>query len=304
MIRLLLVALVTTASALVSAQSPAPDVIFIGQFFTLDHSRPQAAAIAVSKGRIVAIGSRTEVEKLADNTTTRRITFSGVALPGFADAHLHVGGIGEQLEKLDLRGLTKAEILTKVAGAIRSVPPGGWVSGGGWDEGFWRPQAFPTAKELDTVSGDHPVVLERIDGHSTWVNSKVLALAKISRDTPDPDGGLIRRDAAHEPTGMLIDHAQELIRHVMPKTTREEQEHRIRIALEQLSRWGLTSVHDAGVGLETISIYKDLLKRGGASRQGPCNGQWRGGNDPLPRKRSGIRSRGWHVGGPQLQAFP
>jgi predicted amidohydrolase YtcJ len=265
-VSLLLVALVTTLSAPfpgpLSAQSPAPDVIFIGQFLTLDRSHPQAEAIAVSNGRIVAVGSRSDVEKLANSTSTKRITFSGVALPGFADAHLHVAGIGEQLEKLDLRGLTKAEILTRVAEAIRSAPPGGWISGGGWDEGFWRPQVFPTAKELDAVSGDHPVILERIDGHSTWVNSKVLALARISRDTPDPDGGLIRRDAAHEPTGMLVDHAQALIGSVVPKPTHADQERRIRIALQQFTRWGLTSVHDAGADLDTIAIYKDLLNRG------------------------------------------
>jgi predicted amidohydrolase YtcJ len=262
---LLLLAFVTALSAPspapLQAQSPAPDIIFTGQFLTLDRAHPRAEAIAVSGGRIVAVGSRSDVEKLASNTT-KRITFSGFALPGFADAHLHVGGIGEQLEKLDLRGLTKAEILARVAEAIRSAPPGGWISGGGWDEGFWRPQVFPTAKELDTASGDHPVVLERIDGHSTWVNSKVLALARISRDTPDPDGGLIRRDSAHEPTGMLVDHAQSLISPVVPKPTPADRERHIRIALQQFTRWGLTSVHDAGADLDTIAIYKDLLKRG------------------------------------------
>jgi predicted amidohydrolase YtcJ len=112
------------------------------------------------------------------------------------------------------------------------------------------------------VSGDHPVILERIDGHSTWVNSKVLGLAKITRDTPDPDGGLIRRDAAHEPSGMLVDHAQGLISHVMPKPSQADRERYIRAALRQFRRWGLTSVHDAGVDLDTIAIYKDLLKRG------------------------------------------
>lgn len=242
-------------------QSLAPDTIFIGQFLTLDRSHPQAEAIAVSGGRIVAVGSRSEVEALAKKTT-QKITFSGVAFPGFADAHVHVSGIGAELERLSLRGLTKAEILAKVAEAAHSVPSGAWISGGGWDEGFWRPAVFPTAKELDAASGDHPVILNRIDGHSTWVNSKVLALAKISRDTPDPSGGLIRRDAAGEPTGMLIDHAQELIRGVTPKPTHADRERHVRAALQQFTRWGLTSVHDAGVDLDTIAIYKDLLKRG------------------------------------------
>ena len=259
---LAIVSLLFTPSAVpIHAQSPAPDTIFVGEILTLDRTHPKAEAMAVSAGRIVAIGSRSEVEALAAKNTLK-VTIKGVALPGFADAHIHVAGVGEQLEKLNLRGLTKAEVLAKVADTARTAPNGSWITGGGWDEGFWRPAVFPTAKELDAVSADHPVALSRIDGHSTWINSKVLALAKIARDTPDPDGGLIRRDTAHQPTGMLVDRAQELIRGVIPKTTLAEREHRIRVALQQLSRWGLTSVHDAGVGLETISTYKDLLKRG------------------------------------------
>lgn len=257
----LITLLFAPAAVPVYAQSPAADTIFIGDFLTLDRSHPHAEAMAVSAGRIIAIGSESEAEAFATKNT-HKVRIEGVALPGFADAHIHVAGVGEQLEQLNLQGLTKIEILSKVAEAARSSPPGSWIRGGGWDEGFWHPAAFPTAKELDSVSGDHPVALSRIDGHSTWVNSKVLLLAKITRDTPDPDGGLIRRDAAREPTGMLVDHAQALIRAVIPKATRADQERRIRIALQQFSRWGLTSVHDAGIGLETISIYKDLLKSG------------------------------------------
>jgi len=243
------------------AQAPVADTIFIGEFLTLDPAHPTAEAVAVSAGRIIATGSQSEVEARATKDT-RRIKIDGFALPGLADAHIHVAGVGEQLERLDLRRLTKAEILAKVAEAVRSSPSGSWITGGGWDEGFWHPSEFPTASELDTVSGDHPIALSRIDGHSTWVNSKVLALAKITGDTPDPEGGLIRRNAAHEPTGMLVDHAQRLIRGVVPAPTPADEERRIQIALRQFSRWGLTSVHDAGVGLEAISIYKDLLKRG------------------------------------------
>ena len=242
-------------------QAPAPDTIFIGQFLTLDLSHPQAEAIAVFAGRIVAIGSESEMDALA-NENTRKIWIDGIGLPGFADAHVHVAGVGGQLEKLNLRALTKTEILAKVAEAARSAAPGGWITGEGWDEGFWQRTVFPSAKELDAVSGDHPVVLHRIDGHSAWVNSKVLALAKISRETPDPEGGLIRRNAANEPTGMLVDKAVELIRCVTPKPTHTDQVRHIRAALQQFSRWGLTSVHDAGVGLDTIAIYKDLLNEG------------------------------------------
>lgn len=263
--RVFLVLFFTLPATLVFAAhqslSPAPDAIFIGKFLTLDPGHPQVEAVAVSAGRIVAVGSKSELEALA-NKATRKIAVSGVVLPGFADAHIHVEGIGEELEKLNLRGLTKAEILAKAEEAVRSAPQGSWIFGEGWDQGFWRPAVFPTAKELDAVSGDHPVVLDRIDGHSRWVNSKVLALAKISGDTPDPPGGLILRNAAGEPTGMLVDHAQELTSAVMPKPMHADRERHIRAALQRFTRWGLTSVHDAGIDLETIAIYKDLLNRG------------------------------------------
>jgi predicted amidohydrolase YtcJ len=256
-----LTALLLLGSSMLYGQSPKAETIFFGNFLTLDPAHPKADAMAVSAGRIIAIGSQASVESLATNST-QKIKLDGVALPGFADAHIHVEGVGEQLEQLNLRGLSKQEILDKVAEAARSAASGSWITGGGWDQGFWHPAVFPTAKELDAVSGDHPVALSRIDGHSTWVNSKILVLAKITRGTPDPDGGRILRDATGEPTGMLIDKAQDLLRAVTPRPTRADRERRIRLALQQFSKWGLTSVHDAGVGLETISIYKDLLKRG------------------------------------------
>jgi len=258
---LLVTALAALSSGLAMGQSSKADTIFIGNFLTLDPSHPQAGAMAVSAGRIIAIGSEASVEAFA-GSSTKRVRLDGVALPGFADAHIHVEGVGEQLEQLNLRGLSKREILDKVAEAARSAPSGAWITGGGWDQGFWHPAVFPTAKDLDSVSGDHPVALSRIDGHSTWVNSKILGLANISRNTPDPDGGRILWDDAGNPSGMLIDKAQDLLRAVTPKPSRADRERRIRLALQRFSKWGLTSVHDAGVGLETISIYKELLKSG------------------------------------------
>jgi predicted amidohydrolase YtcJ len=252
---------ITPVFALHPSESPTPDVIFIGQFLTLDPEDPQVEAIAVSAGRIVAVGSKSEVETFAGKAT-RTIQISGVGLPGFADAHIHVEGIGELLETLDLRGLSKAETLAKVAEAARFAPRGRWVFGGGWDQGSWKPAAFPTAEELDAVSGDHPVSLDRIDGHSIWVNSKVLALAKVSSTTRDPEGGRIWRNAAGKPTGILVDNATALVNGITPKPTHADRERRIRLALQQFTRWGLTSVHDAGADLEIIGIYKDLLTRG------------------------------------------
>src|SRR5579883_3053337 len=249
-----------SAGAAALARSPA-ETIFLGTFITGDADRPTAEALAVIDDRIVRVGSRAQVLAGAVRGA-RHVHLAGVALPGLADAHIHVEEVGAQLEKLNLQGLDKATVLRRVAAAARRAAPGSWVEGGGWDEGFWGGEGFPTAADLDAVSAGHPVALERIDGHSTWVNSAVLAAAGIDQRTADPAGGAIRRDAAGRPSGMLIDEAQELLAAVRPKPTRADRVRRIRRALVQFGQWGLTSVHDAGVDFETIAIYQDLAKRG------------------------------------------
>src|SRR5437762_651546 len=128
------------------SQTPSADAILSGRFITLDPSRPRVEALAVTKGRIVAAGSRAEIERLAADST-RRIEIKGVGVPGFADAHVHLSGLGQQLERPNLRGLTKAQVLAKVAEAARAAPAGGWVVGSGWDQGFFQPAVFPTASD-------------------------------------------------------------------------------------------------------------------------------------------------------------
>ncbi|MGH9733007.1 MAG: amidohydrolase [Candidatus Acidiferrales bacterium] len=254
--------LCTALVAPLQAQTPAPATIYIGHFLTLDRSNPTAAAVAVSSsGRILAVGSRSQVLALA-NESTRKITFSGWGVPGFGDGHIHPMGVGSELERLDLRRLTKPQVLAKVAAAARSAAPGSWIFGAGWDQGFWHPEVFPTAKELDAASGHHPVVLSRIDGHATWVNSRVLDLAGITPSTPNPAGGQILRDPTGHPTGILVDNAEGLIRRSVPKRTFADEEREISDALQEFARWGLTSIEDAGASLDAIKVYKDLLSRG------------------------------------------
>ncbi len=245
------------------SSGPAPDTVFMGTFITLDSTLPEVEALAVRGGRIVFAGSRSEASRLAGEIT-QVVEIPGVAVPGFSDAHVHLSSLGALLDEgLNLRGLDKDEILGLVAEATASAPADAWIRGGGWDEGFFASGDAPTASDLEGVSSNHPVVLSRIDGHASWVNSRVLELAGITQSTIDPDGGRIVRDASNRPTGVLVDNAQNLVSRVTPETDSEEdRERRIRLALDQYARWGLTSVHDAGVGLETIEIYTRLLERG------------------------------------------
>ena len=253
------------APALTSAQSATPSrrgstQVFTGTFITLDSLNPRAAAVAIRGGRIVAIGTRHAVDSVA-GPNARRATLPGVALPGFADAHVHAAALGDVLESLDVRGATKSQILARVRAAAVRPNAGRWIRGGGWDQSFWTPPTFPTAREVDSVSGARPVLLERIDGHAIWANTRAMQLAGVTRSTPDPTGGRIVRDTSGLPTGVFVDDAMEIVRRAMPSPSAARRVHRLRLAMSQYARWGLTSVHDAGVVLSDLDAYRTLLRK-------------------------------------------
>lgn len=241
---------------------PAPEIVFTGRFAVSAGSGPEVAAVAVAAGRITAAGSRDEILALA-GPETRRVDLPGVAVPGWVDAHVHVAGLGSVLDQLNVEAMSIEEIREAVAAAARNTPPGEWIVGRGWDEGYFLEPRDPTAADLDAASPQHPVVLAGIGGHSVWVNSQALERAGVTVETPDPDGGRIVRDATGEPTGLLLETAEGLVREVMPaRDTPATLEKQIRTALAQYARWGLTGVHDAGASLAEIAIYRKLLAAG------------------------------------------
>jgi len=237
------------------------DVVFIGPIVTMDENHPKAGAIAVRAGRIVALGSESEILATV-GPGVRRVHLPGTAVPGLADAHIHVSEFGHQLEELDLRGLAKQEIIRRVAQRAKELPAGAWIEGRGWDQGFWNPASFPTAADLDVASPAHPAILTRIDGHSIWVNSIALRAARIGHDTADPKGGRLMRLPDGTPSGVLVDAAVGLIMKVIPESTHDQLLQRLDSALHRCVQMGLTSIHDAGVDLEEIALYKELLAQG------------------------------------------
>ncbi len=236
-------------------------MLFTGRFLTLDPARPEVEALAVHDGRIVYAGDRGGAERWV-GPATRHIGVPGVAVPGLGDAHVHVLSLGEQLEQLDLRGLAKDEILSRVTAAARDLEPGEWVLGKGWDQGFWDPPELPSAAELDRVAPDHPVALTRIDLHAVWVNTAALALARVGPSSVDPPGGRVIRTRSGTPSGVLVDAAADPLWAALPPPSPEIRERRVRAALEQYARWGLTTVHDAGADQATLAIYLRLAKSG------------------------------------------
>ena len=261
----LVVCLAACAPALAAVvKAEAADLVLQGGVIvTLDDARPRATALAVTRGRIVAVGGDADMKSLVGRGT-RVIDLAGRAVvPGLTDAHVHVEGLGAALERLDLVGAASLEdALGRVAEASRKLPAGEWLQGRGWDQNDWPGKQFPTAADLDRVLGDRPAYLVRVDGHAAWVNSAALRSGGISAATADPDGGRILRDAGGAPAGVLVDKAMALVSSIIPEPPREVRKRRLAAGLRACARAGLTSVHDAGVPLSTVDLYKELLAEG------------------------------------------
>jgi hypothetical protein len=246
-------------AALGSLSAHADTVIDNANGYTLNAKGElvQFSALAFDdKGRIIAVGASAEVAAKAKNA--RRIDAQGrTVLPGLIDAHGHVFGLGQQLTQLDLFRTTSLEQATRAIGEYARANPGhAWIRGRGWNQENWKLGRFPTAAELDAVVSDRPVWLERVDGHAGWANSQTLKLAGITRSTPDPVGGKIIRDANGEATGVLVDAAQELVVKVLPQQTEAEGRVVLDRALQEIARVGITSVHDAGIGVFEDRLYR------------------------------------------------
>jgi hypothetical protein len=231
-----------------------------GNIVTLNKDLPLAEAVAIKGNKIIRLGKRTEIESLIGEGT-KVIKLDGkLVIPGFIDAHVHPFGAGYALTVLNLKGLKKKDILHQVAQKVKEVKDGEWIEGSGWDQGFWEEKAFPTRYELDVIAPNNPVILTRIDGHSAWYNSMALLLYNINKDTKDPAGGHIIRDAQGEPTGILVDAAMDLIHRDAYRGTLTAKEKYIKLAMEQYKRWGVTGIHDAGANNESLEVYKKLMK--------------------------------------------
>src|SRR5215207_7395424 len=230
-----------------------------GKVFTADARGTVAEAVAVDGNRIVAVGTSREIG--AAYTAARTLDLKGrLVTPGFNDAHLHFLGGGLSLLRVNLVGAkTLAEAKARVAARVRELPGGAWVTGRGWDHTLWG-GAWPTKKDLDEVAPDHPVILQRVDGHVSWANTPALQKGNVTRETRDPQGGEILHDAAGEPTGILKETAGGLVMKVVPPATREENMEALTRSLAEARRYGITSIQDNS-GYETTKLYRELKRR-------------------------------------------
>jgi len=226
--------------------------------YTLDHSGrlQRFQALLVDHGKVVATGTDAALTRRAGHA---RVVDGGgrTLLPGLTDAHGHVMALGQTLNQADLSATTTlAAALVTVKSFAAAHPDAAWVQGGGWNQVIWKLGRFPKASELDQAVADRPVWLSRVDGHAGWANSAAMKLAGITRDTRDPAGGRIERDAWGNPTGVFVDGATALIERRIPAPSAQESAAMLDSALAALARVGLTSVDDAGIDLATWQLYR------------------------------------------------
>lgn len=223
-----------------------------------------ARAVAVKDGRILAVGSDEDVEALI-GSGTRVVELEGRAVtPGFIDAHTHFIDGGFKLASVDLRDAATPEELARRIGAFAStVPPGTWITGGDWDHELWGGE-LPRREWVDALTPDHPVFVNRLDGHMALANSAALSAAGIDQDgrTPDPEGGTIVRDpATDEPAGVFKDEAMGLIGRAIPDPTEAELDHALETAAAHALERGVTQVHDMA-GWSSLETYRRAHERG------------------------------------------
>jgi predicted amidohydrolase YtcJ len=259
-----------TAAADDSPPPVAADLVLVnGKVWTVDRAHPQVEALAVRQGRIMAVGTTAEVRRLVGPATRLLDAAGRRVVPGFYDSHIHLLGSGLRLSEVALKDAADdAEFGRRLREFDAKLPRDRWLLGGEWDHDRTFAGKLPTAEMLDRYVPDRPAFLRRYDGHMALVNTRVLRLAGITADTPDPSGGVIyRKPGTREPTGLLRDNAMELVTRLVPATTEEQIIEAVRAALDEARQVGMTSVQDMD-GSEgptrrrLLKLYQDLARTG------------------------------------------
>ncbi len=252
------------------ATSPAKATIIVtnARAYTVDAKQPWAEAIAINGDRILAVGPKQMVEAFRNEKTRMIDAHGNLVLPGFTDSHIHLLEGSLTLTQVDLNGTTSiAEVQKRVKEFAAAHPHTKWITGRGWSYEIFGEAALPDKKFLDEVVPDRPVYLVGYDGHTSWANSKALAEAGVTRDTPNPASGWIVKDAKGEPTGAMKESADDLIGNKV-EATREERLTALRLGLREANRAGLVRVICLGNSIHLVDdgsnfpLYEELLKSG------------------------------------------
>ena len=255
-------------------------VLLNGKVITVDKDFSIQEAVAVINGNIVFVGDSVEIGNLI-GPKTEKIDLSGkTVLPGINDTHAHVDSIAPLMPPfaLDLSSppvTSISDIAAAIAEKTQALPSNSWVRGFGYNPDLLAecrtdPKRQPTRWDLDAASPIHPVALWDFSHHNMWCNSKALELAKIDRETPDPDGGIIEKSATGEPTGILREAAAGLVDSQIPPLTRAEKKTALRMGIREMNRNGITSYTQPQLlpNDDLIYIYQELFHEGHLSARG------------------------------------
>jgi len=267
--RIVVALLLASSPATARAVGPAPADLVLRNavVHTVDLARPRAAAVAIRGPRIVAVGSDEEMAPLVGAGTRVRDLRGRTVVPGFHDAHAHLLGIGFARIDVDLTGTRSyEEVVERVARAVKTRGPGEWIRGRGWHEEKWETapldavRGFPTHRALSAVSPDNPVVLERADGHAVLANARAMSVRGVTGATLSPRGGEIVKGPAGEPTGVFVDNAERLV--APEERTPAETRRALDLATRECVESGVTSLTDAGAGLDALDLYRREAEAG------------------------------------------
>ncbi|MBS1807270.1 MAG: amidohydrolase [Acidobacteria bacterium] len=244
------------------AQVTADLILVNGKVWTVNDKEPEAEAIAILGNRIIAVGTTQAIRKFS-GPQTRMLDLQGRrVVPGFNDAHVHLFNGGAGLASVQLRDAKSPEEFSqRIAAFASKIPKNRWILEGNWDHENWSPAKLPTRQLIDANTPNNPVFVQRLDGHMALANSVALQLAGITKNTPDPAGGLIVRDENGEPTGVLKDAAMNAVYAVIPNPRPEEIAEAVKAAMRYAAENGVTSVQDMSASSDVLSVYQQLLAR-------------------------------------------
>lgn len=224
-------------------------LVIYGPVWTGDESAPLATAVAIRGDTILAVGDSAEIATWV-STGTEVISTTGMVVPGFGDGHVHLLDGGLQLSSVDLRdAATPAEFIRRVAEFAKTHPKGEWITGGTWDHENWGGE-LPTRHWIDSVTPEHPVMVQRLDGHMALANSLALQLAGLDRTMADIDGGEIIRDSDGELTGLLKDEAMNPVYAAIPELSPTITDSAVAAAMRHANSLGITNVSAVSAGAE------------------------------------------------------
>ena len=264
---LVIAILASSHAGALAEQKPPHTICYVhGRIYTNDPANPWAEAMAVTDGRIACIGKMAHVllECGGGQLGVETVHLHGQFLmPGFNDAHVHLGGAAADVLAVPLNGVPSVEEMQKrVADAVARHKEGEWITGGGWDHTLWPEKRFPNRQQLDAVAPRNPVIFTHVSGHVAVANSAALKIAEIDKNTPNPPGGEIARDSLGEPTGMLKeDAAMALVRVKIPDPAPEMRRRGMELVLENVAKNGVTSVQDYSAW-EDFQVYQQLKEEG------------------------------------------